>query len=143
MTTTRLLGLLVAGASLTLSAGCAASASAGGEAGAQTTGAARVRGNVLARTDLEAHSGQNLYETIRRLRPQWLTVRGGGRSVDSNSSTEIVVYQDNTLMGNLDALRQMQTDMAMSVEYMDASRAQTLPGIGSRRVGGAVMVRTR
>lgn len=140
MTTTRLLGLLLTGATLTLSAGCAASASAGAE-GTAEAGAPRVRSNRLARADLEAHSGQNLYEAIRRLRPQWLQVRA---SRGITGGTEIVVYQDNTLVGSLDALRQMQTDMAMSVEYLDASTAtNTLPGLGSRSVAGAIVVRTR
>jgi hypothetical protein len=139
MTTTRLISLLAAGLVLSSAAGCAASASAEGEA--QAPGTSRVRSNVLARGDLEAQSGQNLYEAIRRLRPQWLQVRGG-RTI--SGETEIVVYQDNTLVGGVDALRQMQTDMAVSVEYMDASEAaNALPGLGSRRVAGAIVVRTR
>jgi len=138
MTTTRLIGLLLTGATLAFSAGCAASASAGAEGSAQ---APRVRSNLLARADLEAHSGQNLYEAIRRLRPQWLQVRA---SRGITGGTEIVVFQDNTLVGSLDVLRQMQTDMATSVEYLDASTAtNTLPGLGSRSVAGAIVVRTR
>jgi hypothetical protein len=141
MTTNRLICLLAAGVALSSAAGCAAGASAGAEGSAQAPSTSRVRTNVLARTDLETHSGQNLYEAIRRLRPQWLVVRGG-RSLDG--STEIVVYQDNTLVGNTESLRQMQTDMAVSVEYMDASTAtNALPGLGSRRVAGAIIVRTR
>jgi hypothetical protein len=141
MTTTRLIRLLVAGLALGSAAACAASASAGAEGSAQTPGTSRVRTNVLARADLEAQSGQNLYETIRRLRPQWLQVRGG-RTLDG--TTEIVVYQDNTLIGNTESLRQMQTDMAVSIEYMDAATAtNALPGLGSRRVAGAIIVRTR
>lgn len=140
MTTTRLLGLLLTGATLAFSAGCAASAGAGAEGSAQA-GAPRVRSNLLVRGDLEAHSGQNLYEVIRRLRPQWLQVRA---SRGITGDTELVVFQDNTLVGGVDVLRQMQTDMVTSVEYLDASTAtNTLPGLGSRHVAGAIVVRTR
>jgi hypothetical protein len=141
MTTIRLISLVAAGLALSSAAGCAAGASAGAEGSAQAPGTSRVRTNVLARADMESQSGQNLYETIRRLRPQWLVVRGG-RTLDG--VTEIVVFQDNTLIGNTEALRQMQTDMAVTVEYMDASTAtNALPGLGSRRVAGAIIVRTR
>ena len=51
------------------------------------------------------------------------------------------MYQNTTLLGGLDALRQIAPGYAENVRFLDASTAtNTLPGLGSRRVAGAIVV---
>jgi hypothetical protein len=97
--------------------------------------------NLLTRDDIMAVEVTNLYDVVQRLRPRWLTVRAG-RSL-SELRTEVVVFQNQTLLGGIDVLRQMQPDIAVRIRYLDGSTASaTLPGLGSRHVEGAIVIET-
>ncbi len=91
---------------------------------------------------LGVQGARNLYDAIQQLRPRWLQVRGGDRSF--GMATEVVVYQDQTYLGDVDTLRQLGTDMAYELRWIDGPTASaTLTGIGSRHVAGAIILYTR
>lgn len=129
--------LAVTAGTLTVLSGCAASGAAGGEASTSTS--VRARRDLITREELLASGAPNLYEAVNRLRPHWL--RGVNLSNTVAGGTEVVVYQGVTQLGGLDALRQLQITYAESLRWLDASQASnTLPGLGSRRVAGAIVI---
>ncbi|HYW10771.1 MAG TPA: hypothetical protein VE871_02410 [Longimicrobium sp.] len=134
---------LLLSCTVALLAGCApATAEGGASAGASagtTTAGNRIRANVLTREEIEGSGTTNLYDAIQRLRPQWL--RNASQTSYGGGGTELVVYQNTTLLGGIEALRQVAPGYAQSVRYLDASTANnTLPGLGSRRVAGAIVI---
>lgn len=123
---------LLAMFAFTLLAGCAAAATEGGAT-------ARANPNLITREELANVGVANLYDAIQRLRPNWLrtgpstSLRGGGGSV--------VVYQGTTQLGGLDALRQIAPGYPAAVRWLDGTTASnTLPGLGSRIVQGAIVI---
>ncbi len=95
--------------------------------------------NVLTRAQLEEAGVRNAYEAVERLRPRWLTVRGGPRSF--NVETEVVVYQEMMLLGTADALRRIGIDGIYEIRYLDGATASaSLPGLGGRHVDGAIII---
>src|SRR5512134_2052444 len=86
--------------------------------------------NVLTRDAMEAAEVTNLYDAVQRLRPRWLQVRGGSRSMRL-LTTDILVFQEQTLLGDIEVLRQLAPGMILSIRYLDGAVASaTLPGIG-------------
>jgi len=115
-------------------AGCAPSASSG--AGRQS--------NELSRADIEATQLPNLYDAIDRLRPRWLTVRAQRSFGQQPLATEVVVYQNQTMLGGVEVLRQLGPEAAVRITYLDGATASaSLPGLGSRHVEGAIILHTR
>ena len=101
----------------------------------------RRRPDVITADELAESGATDLYQAVQRLRPQWLRA-SGARSL-SGGAAGTVVYQNNTEMGGLDALRQLGIGFASELRYLDGSEASnTLPGLGSRLVSGAIVVRT-
>jgi hypothetical protein len=99
--------------------------------------------NVLTREEIMAAEVNNLYDVIHRLRPRWLNVRAQRSFGQAALNTEIVVYQNQTMLGGVDVLRQLGPDMALRLRYLDgATAAASLPGIGSRHVEGAIIIDT-
>jgi hypothetical protein len=99
----------------------------------------RPRRDVITSDELMASGTTNLYDAVQRLRPQWL--RGGSASNFTGGGQGYVVYQDNAPMGGLDALRQTSIEFAGELRYLDGPTASnTLPGLGSRRVSGAIII---
>ena len=103
--------------------------------------AARPRRDLITQEEIAQSGASNLYDVVQRLRPAWLrgtsasNIRGGGQG--------FVVYQNNTPLGGLDALRQMTPGYATAIRFLDGTEASnTLPGLGSRRVAGAIVVVT-
>jgi hypothetical protein len=94
--------------------------------------------NALSRAELEEADTRNAYEAIERLRPRWLVVR----SMRSFSiETEVVVFQDETYLGNQEVLRSIGTEGIFEIEYLDGATAQArLSGIGDKHVQGAIIL---
>jgi hypothetical protein len=131
--------LAVTAGTLSVLAACAASGTAGAEAGGSASASPRIRREVITQAELQGSAAANLYDAVQRLRPQWLS--GANLSNRTGGGTEIVVYQGTTQLGGLDALRQLQTSYAAELRWLDASQASnTLPGLGSRRVAGAIVI---
>ncbi|NJD18891.1 MAG: hypothetical protein FIA95_06360 [Gemmatimonadetes bacterium] len=100
------------------------------------------RSDVITREEIMGSGAINLYDVVRRLRPQWINVRAA-RSF--TMETEIVVYQNEMLLGGPDALKQIGPELAYELRWMDGVRAAaTLPGLSSgRHIQGAIIVSTK
>ncbi len=100
------------------------------------------RPDLLTREQIMETGAINLYDVVNRLRPRWLQVR---TTRSFNMETEIVVFQNEMQLGGLEALRQMDPELAFEIEWMDGGKATALlPGLMSgRHVVGAIIVRTR
>lgn len=98
----------------------------------------------ITREEILSVDARNLYDVVQRLRPRWLTAgrRATGRSY--NLTTEIVVYQEQLLLGGVDVLENWSPTAAYGLEWLDGTTASsTLPGLGSRHVAGAIVIHTK
>lgn len=96
--------------------------------------------NRLTRAEIQSIDVSNLHDLVQRLRPRWLDVRG---SRSFSTPTRVVVFQDQTLLGGVAVLRQLSPDMAAWMEYLDGPTASnSLPGLGSTHVEGAIVIHT-
>lgn len=100
------------------------------------------RSDVITREEIMSAGAINLYEVVRRLRPQWINVRAA-RSFTTD--TEIVVFQNDMHLGGPEALRQIGPELAYELRWLDGVRATSmLPGLSSgRHVEGAIIISTR
>ena len=133
--------------SLALVAGCASAT--GGAAGKS------VDRNVITADEIRGSSATNAYDAIARLRPQFLRTRGtiptGGMTSRNDAGSaqagqlagtvQIAVYLDDTVLGSVDALKQIETSMIGEIRYYNASDATTKWGTGNS--AGAIQVITR
>ena len=96
--------------------------------------------NIINKTEIESVNATNMYDVIDRLRPRWLTMRAPMRSFTGD--TNILVFQDNVRLGNLDALRRISPDSIKSAQFLDSSTASsTLPGISrGQHLAGAILL---
>ena len=102
-------------------------------------GLARDR-NVISPEEIEAAEVRTAYELVERLRPLWLRSRG---ERSTHLTTEIVVYQDNTMLGDIENLRGIPIDLVGSVRSLDSAEAGRLAGLGSRHVERVIMIITK
>lgn len=124
-----------------LAAGAAACASS---SGATTATRSTRTPDLITKADIDATPSGNAYDLVNRLRPQWLRPTGvGSMSGGTATSYGIVVFLDNVRMGGLETLRSMDSGSIMSIRYMTAERAASLPGIGRDPISGAIVVSTR
>jgi hypothetical protein len=84
----------------------------------------------------------NVYDLINRLRPQWLRTQTG--SIRSNTRSQVVVvYLDDTRIGDVQSLRTISTSGVASLRYYDAASAATvLRNPGSDPIAGAIVITT-
>lgn len=132
MMTTRTLLLVLS--TLLLVGACASSSGSRGP---------RADPDELTREEIMSVEARTLYDVVRRLRPRWLTAarRAGDRSF--GLTTEVVVFQEQTLLGNTQVLNRWSPSAVAWMEWMDASTASaSLPGLGSRHVAGAIIIHT-
>lgn len=110
--------------------------------------------NLITADEIARANVQNAYEAVQKLRPSMLRQRqiasadgqGGVRSGSRPSGTgvsagEVVVYMDNTRVGNVEQLRQISVSSISAVRYFSASEAQTKWGSG--HAGGVIEVLTK
>lgn len=114
-------------------AGCASAGAGATERRDQT---------VLTQEELQSAGARTLFEAVQRLRPRWIAVRS--QQSLANAATEVLVYQNNTLLGGPEVLRDLAPDAAAWMKYLDGpTAAATLPGLGTRQVEGAIVIHTR
>ena len=82
---------------------------------------------------------RDLYELVGRLRPRWLQVRAD-RSL--RLETLIAVYQNNSRLGSLEALRGYPLLNVTSLRYLDAAQAGLLPGASGGHIEAAIVIST-
>jgi hypothetical protein len=110
-----------------------------GSAGAERVRSAVRRRDVITREELAQTGTTNLYEAVDRLRPHWM--RGQGAYNLGGGGHTIVVYQNDTQLGPLESLRSLNLEFAEELRFLDSTQASNmLPGLGSRSVGGAIVV---
>jgi len=95
---------------------------------------------LISSLEVEAAEVRTAYELVERLRPLWLRSHGD-RSI--HLTTEIVVYQDNVMLGDIETLRSVPIDLVESVRSLDSSEAGRLAGLGSRHVERVIMIITK
>lgn len=93
--------------------------------------------NEITPAEIAAADVRTAYELVERLRPVWLRSRGE-RSL--RLPTEIVVYQNETMLGGLESLRALPIEMVHSMRVLDSAEAGRLTGLGSRHVERVIMV---
>jgi hypothetical protein len=98
---------------------------------------ARSSPNRLTGDEVRATTAGNLYDAVRRLRPQWLRARGAS-SIISPEATEAVVYVSGIRQGDLRTLQNIGVDSVNGVEFIDARDATTRWGTGHG--GGVILV---
>jgi hypothetical protein len=97
----------------------------------------------LSRDEIMNVGVNNLYDVVHRLRPRWLQVRGQRSFGQAALNTEVVVFQNQTMLGGVEVLREISPEMAMRIRYLDGTTATaSLPGLGSRHVEGAIIIDT-
>ena len=122
-------------AALSMFLACAQSSGSGG--------ASRANSDLITRAELVELDVGNVYEAIQRLRPLWLRVRGGGGA--SQMAAEVVVFQDQAFLGDVDQLRRLGTEGIYTIRHLNRSEASALPGMASRgtHIVGAIIVSMR
>jgi multidrug efflux pump subunit AcrA (membrane-fusion protein) len=118
------------------------------------SGGAKPGPNLITADEIARANVQNAYEAVQKLRPAMLRQRqiasadgqGGVRNGRSASGTavaagEVLVYMDNTRLGDVEQLRQISVASISAVRYFSASEAQTKWGSG--HAGGVIEVLTR
>ena len=104
------------------------------------------RQDLITNDELSSAEGvRTLYDVVQRLRPRWLEIRAGDRSfaIGTGRAT-IVVFQDQSYLGDVEYLKQIAPDLAYELKWLDGPTASaTLPGLGSQHVAGAIIIRTR
>ena len=96
--------------------------------------------DLISTEEIEAADLRTAYEVVERLRPLWLRSRGD-RS--THLTTEIVVYQDNTMLGDIETLRSVPIELVDVIRSLDAAEAGRLAGLGSRHVERVIMIVTK
>ncbi len=97
---------------------------------------------VMTREEILSLELTNLYDVVDRARPRWLTRRSG--VISFGLGTRIVVYQGQTLLGDVEMLREIAPEEAYELRYLDGATASaSLPGLGSEHVAGAIIIVTR
>jgi hypothetical protein len=116
---------------LLLSLGLGACASGGAGAGGTR--------NVLTHEQIQSVELISAYDTIERLRPEWLRSRGAA-SVTRPTSEWAMVYVDGARIGGLDALRSVRTMDVREIRYLTGTEATNQFGTGVP--GGVIHVIT-
>lgn len=112
---------------LAVSAGLAACASGGG-----SSSGPRRNSNEITAEELTEYSTFTVFDVIRRLRPRWLTARGGG---------EPQVIMDGARMGTPSILRSHSVADVESLSFLSASDATMR--FGTNFPNGAIEVTSR
>jgi hypothetical protein len=105
-------------------------------------GTAQSNPNSISREDIvrgQQDGIRDLYELVGRIRPRWLQVRAD-RSL--RLETLIAVYQNNSRLGSVDALRGYPLTNVSALRYLDAAQAGLLPGASGGHIEGAIVIST-
>jgi pyruvoyl-dependent arginine decarboxylase (PvlArgDC) len=110
----------------------AVAATVGGcaSAGASANGAASEQHhspNRITQDEIAASHGTDLYSVIQDLRPNFLMTRGGA---SITRGTGVIVYLDNSKLGDVTTLRQITPTDVKEVQYFSASEATQRYGTG-------------
>ena len=113
-------------------------------ASAGTTSGTRPLPDRVTAAEIAATSTSNAWDLINRLRPNWLREQRVGSISGGRSSTQsVVVFVDGSRFGDVSSLRTLSSSGIVSMQWLDAARAQSvLPGLSTEAIAGAIVIRT-
>lgn len=95
---------------------------------------------VVTLEELQPLENHNVYEVLRRLRPDWLRPRGI-TGLSANREQSVPVYLDGVLLGPPSSLTGIMARDVVQLRRLTAAEATQRGGTGL--AAGAIMVRTR
>lgn len=101
-----------------------------------TSGSSPSRHNLLTTEELAPIGDLDLYDAIRRLRPNFLRSHGG-QGVQSGM-TDVVLYVGNTRMPDIDQLHTILAKQVKEVAFLEPQQANAR--FGGNNAGGAIVV---
>lgn len=96
--------------------------------------------NLITADEISRISVTNAYDVVKRLRPQFLTARGGV-SIANPRAALPVVYLDGMRYGDASALAGIDAAGIATIRYISGPEAQQR--YGTDNVGGAILVTTK
>ena len=97
---------------------------------------------LVASEIIAAHAdASSLYDTIARLRPNWLAPHGSS-SLTAGGIDYAIVYVDGHRYGALESLRDLESYHVANVRYYDVTEAGAVFGIRGG-TGGVIDVKTK
>lgn len=97
--------------------------------------------DLISTAEIEPLRTYSALEIIQRLRPRWLQVRA--HQSLSGGESQILVYQGQMRLGGIEVLRGIRGQELERLRFLDASEAVAqLPGIGSQRQAGVILLET-
>ena len=97
---------------------------------------------LVASEIVAAHAdATTLYDTIARLRPNWLAAHGSS-SLTAGGSDYAVVYVDGHRYGELESLRNIESFQVANVRYYDVTEAGAMFGVRGG-TGGVIDVKMK
>lgn len=111
-----------------------------GCAGRAPAGAPPASRDAVLADELRGLELGNLYETLEKLRPEWLRSRGQ-RSPTNRESELPLVYLDNSRYGELQSLRNLRAGEVTEIHWLSGPVATYRFGTGHS--GGVILVLTR
>lgn len=127
----RLLTIAAAGAIAGATAVACAPRATGGSAGATAS-----RHNLITAEELQPIGDLDLYDAIRRLRPNFLRSHGG-QGVQSGMP-DLVLYVGSTRMQDMDQLHTILARQVKEVAFLEPQQANAR--FGGNNAGGAIVV---
>ncbi|MGH7700716.1 MAG: hypothetical protein ACREMJ_09410 [Gemmatimonadales bacterium] len=115
----------------------AAAVACGAKAGSEAVRPPGPR-NVILEEEVRRAPGNNLYDIVRTLRPEWL--RTSPTVLRPGAEGEIIVYLERTRMGGLSVLRSLQPGDVVLIRYYSPSEA--MGEFGPGHLHGAIQIRT-
>ena len=134
--------MLAGAVALFLVQGCASSG--GGTTAAASESApsranSRVSRSLITREELQEHNFENAYEAVESLRSNWLEGRGLQQS--SASGTPVLVYLDQSRLGDVNELKTVPIRQVKSIRHLNGIEATARYGL--EHVSGAIVVTTQ
>lgn len=125
-------------------AGCAP-APAPGSGETRPVAGPNVRSTIITQEEIRTAGAATAYDLVQSLRPRWLNKRGPQTLTDAKLTApptegDIIVYMSSAKLGGLSALREVAASSLVSVEFLDAPKANYRFGRGHPY--GAILLST-
>jgi len=125
-------------------AGCA-SVPSPGSATERPAATPRAASNIITQEEIRTAGAANAYDLVQSLRPKWLNKRGPQTLTDATLAQpreegDIIVYMAVAKLGGLSTMREVAASSLVSVEFLDAPKANYRFGRGHPY--GAIILNT-